>query len=460
MFPIRATLTDEEPISGARAAIVCVALFAAALAIRTVALERIPPGNWYDEAINGLDALDILEKGRRPIFFVTEGHPREPMFLYLTAFMFRLCGASTWALRWTSAWIGALTVAVFWLMLNRLRGAAIATVAAAALVFFRWHLHFSRTSFRTILAPLFICLAVWGVARAARSRRLRDWAMAGVFLGAGFYTYLSFRFVPILLGVWAAAACWVWRRRLRQGGAAMETPAPEKRPASGLREIVNGASVVLAIAFAVFLPLGIDYLKNPFHFSGRLDEVSLFDEGLSRGFGKAADNAVANVLQFFLAGHGDHVPKHNIPLQPVFDPLNALIFLIGLLVCIFNFAAAPSSPTSSENPSTASPLKVANSESPIANRRSAISNLQSPPRLGGPRTRLARVDAVEQRLFLWRAESAAYRGCDAGGYVDLGRGVDGAVAPGRLARPRPMGHSLPRDHPCRRPRVVRRKPGV
>ena len=44
--------------------------------LRIYDITRIPPGLWYDEAINGLDALDVLKNGPR-IFFMTEGHPRE-----------------------------------------------------------------------------------------------------------------------------------------------------------------------------------------------------------------------------------------------------------------------------------------------------------------------------------------------------------------------------------------------
>ena len=101
---------------------ITIAWFLAALAVRTVGLDGLPPGDWYDEAINGLDALDVMadvRDGRAPaIFFTTEDHPREPLFIYATAATFSAVGVSTWSLRWTAAWIGALTVAAFWIVLN------------------------------------------------------------------------------------------------------------------------------------------------------------------------------------------------------------------------------------------------------------------------------------------------------------------------------------------------------
>lgn len=301
--------------------IVVFALIALALAVRMTGLDALPPGNWYDEAINGLDALDVLEGRDRPIFFTTEGHPREPAFIYATAATFAVAGVSTWSLRLTAALIGALTVGVFWLMLRRLRGAEVATIAALGLVFFRWHVHFSRTSFRTIMAPLVVCLLVWLLARAIETRRRRDWAMAGATLGFGFYTYLSFRFAPIVLALWFGAMAW---SRLRAGSV-------------DWRRHLAGASIALVVALVVFAPLGVDYARHPDHFSGRTGEVSLFDKGLGPGLGAVGQNAIGNGLQFFIPGKGDHVPKHNIPLKPVFDPLSALLFALGLVVCAKRF---------------------------------------------------------------------------------------------------------------------------
>lgn len=318
--------------------------FALAIVVRTVGLHHIPPGDWYDEAINGLDALSVIDAVREgrapPIFFATEDHPREPLFIYATAATFLVAGATTWALRWTAAWIGALTVAAFWLMLRRLRGEAVAFVAALGLVFFRWHVHFSRTSFRTIAAPLFLCLLVWAIDRAARGRRARDWALAGVFLGAGFYTYLSFRFVPVLLVLWALAALWREVGRLRNSFQD-EEGGPKGWPHW------KGAALGLVVAVVVFAPLGVDYLRHPFHFRGRVDQVSLFDEGLAPGLRAVAQNAVVNVLQFFIPGQGDHVPKHNIPYRAVFDPLNALVFLVGLIFCLWRAFRPPKEPDAS-----------------------------------------------------------------------------------------------------------------
>src|SRR5690606_36953436 len=65
----------------------------------------------------------------------------------------------------------------------------------------------------------------------------------------------------------------------------------------------------------LFAPVGIDYLRNPDHFTGRQDQVSLFDqgrEGWVRMAGQLRDVALMTVVR------GDHEAKHNIPGPPRF----------------------------------------------------------------------------------------------------------------------------------------------
>ena len=330
-------LTPRHALSGGafrrhgRTIAIAALLFLAALALRVYRLDAIPPGAWYDESLNGLNGLQIIDTVREgrlpPIFFAREGHPQEPLYLYLIALMFRLFGASMWAVRLTSALIGALTVPVFWLALRRLRPPEVALTAAVALIFFRWHLHFSRTGFRTILIPLVVALLVWALATAVQTGRRRYWALAGATLGLGFYTYLSIRFVPLLLVVWGSAAWWAWRR---EGAGGRPAPAPWK-----------GVLLALAVAVVVFAPLGVNYLRNPFHFTGRTDAVSLFQNGLGPGLRAVSENALANALQFGIPGWGDHVAKHNIPYRAVFDPLSALFFLVGVVVAVRSLTRPP-----------------------------------------------------------------------------------------------------------------------
>ncbi|MBX7244211.1 MAG: glycosyltransferase family 39 protein [Candidatus Sumerlaeaceae bacterium] len=303
-----------------------------AAVLRLVALDSIPPGLWYDEAIYALDGLSIGH-GNWPIFFTTEGHMREPLYIYYLGGFFALFGHAVWKARAATALWGIFGVALMWPVGKRVFGnARWALVGMFCLAVFRWHLHFSRSVFRAALPPVFILLVVVFFLRWRESRKTSDAILCGLFLGLGLYTYLSFRFIPIVLVVWVTWLLWhrqlEWRRDWRS------------------------LAMIVAVSVAVFLPLGVDYLRHPEHFSGRMDEVSMFRKTLETknpdgSPGKvevpkttleAASGLTANAWDIakMWTVRGDHVGKHNLPYEPVFDWISGLFFYIGLIWCVVN----------------------------------------------------------------------------------------------------------------------------
>ncbi|HMX61517.1 MAG TPA: glycosyltransferase family 39 protein [Candidatus Sumerlaeota bacterium] len=272
-----------------------VALMIAGCALRLWCASRAP-GLWYDEAIYGLDSLDVARKPHYwPIFFATEGHMREPLFMYIQAITLSFVPPSAFAIRATSAVIGTLTIPVLWAAAREYRGALFAMFAAFLFTFLRWHVHFSALAFRTITAPLLLAFVVWFALRFARTRRLRDAVLLGVFLGIGLYTYLAFRLVPIAIAIFLLI---------------------EVVKTKGLERIqfFKRCAIAVAVSLVVFAPLGIDFIKHPEHFRGRSDEVTIFDHAdwprlLLK---QTRDVALSPLLR------GDHVGKQNIPGPPRF----------------------------------------------------------------------------------------------------------------------------------------------
>src|SRR5260221_9487568 len=64
--------------------------------LRILDLSTIPSGLHFDQAANGLLALDILQ-GKRPVFFPSYTG-REAFFMYIVAELFSLLGPSVLAL--------------------------------------------------------------------------------------------------------------------------------------------------------------------------------------------------------------------------------------------------------------------------------------------------------------------------------------------------------------------------
>src|SRR5690606_38274977 len=138
----------------------------------------------------------------------TYGHMREPMFMYLLAPVFGIFGATVETARGTSALIGTLTIGAVWLAARETLGPRKAILAAALCVVVRWHVHFSSLCFRTPLTPLFMALLLWSAARFVRKPATGTAVLCGAILGAGAYTYLAWRLVPVMIVLSALLGSW------------------------------------------------------------------------------------------------------------------------------------------------------------------------------------------------------------------------------------------------------------
>ena len=84
-------------------------IVAIACVLRFVALDRIPPGPFRDEAFNGLNASRIWDLGDIQPFYATNSG-REGMIVVLVAAAIRLAGHTSLTLRIIGALVGTLTV--------------------------------------------------------------------------------------------------------------------------------------------------------------------------------------------------------------------------------------------------------------------------------------------------------------------------------------------------------------
>ncbi len=282
--------TAPAPFTGLELVNVALA-FLVGLIVRVLFCLQVP-GLWYDEAINGLDALSILREPGIPIFFDTNGHMREPLYMYMEVLGVLAGGTTAEALRMVSVITGTLTIPAVWLLAREIRGVLFAAISVWIFSLLRWHIHFSGLAFRTILAPLFASLVFFFFFRFHRREKLSDAIPAGVFLGLGAYTYLAFRLFPIIMLISMIAGLVIHQ---------------EKR-----KRLAKGYLTMIATAFIVFLPLGLNYLNNPEHFKGRVDEATLFEreDAANRLLKQAFDITMMPLFR------GDHVEKHNIPGPP------------------------------------------------------------------------------------------------------------------------------------------------
>ena len=92
--------------------------------------DTLPPGLHHDEAVNGLDALNLLRNGH-PAPFYPANFGREPLHIYLQALSLFLLGEQPWVLRVPSAIAALLSIPLLFRLAlalangNRKRAAAL-----------------------------------------------------------------------------------------------------------------------------------------------------------------------------------------------------------------------------------------------------------------------------------------------------------------------------------------------
>ena len=288
-------------------------LTALAAALRFYALDRLPPGLYHDEAYNGLDALRILQ-GERPLFFEAN-NGREPLFIYLISASIAFWGRSPWAIRFVSACLGTLTIPATYAMTAALLGRRqsyrrLAWLTAFLMAATFWPLNLSRIGFRAVALPLFSALTIWLFWRGLRKTSPASFLLAGICAGLSLYTYLASRFAALF---WIALVIYLWLKRaqLRRG--------------------------LLLFAFAATLtaaPLAGYALAHPTQFWGRSADISILSQIASGASSWTLLPAqIARACLMFI-WRGDFIPRHNLPYRPVFDPLLAPFFILGLALCL------------------------------------------------------------------------------------------------------------------------------
>ena len=299
-----------------------------AVFLRIYSLDTIPRGLTPDEAWNGLDALRILD-GERPIF-LTANFGREALFIYLQAISIAFLGQTSLALRAVSAIIGILTIVAAYMLVRRMFSARVALLASGWLTISLWHVIFSRTALRSVSLPLFLVVGFYCLWRGLEevgathtsplpttANRLRPaiwFALGGIIIGLSLYTYSVARFAPFIIVVLALYIALLHRRLLRR--------------------TLPGLALALTLTTLVFLPQGLFFLSHPESFLERAHDVWVFNPALYQGNpGRALFDSALRTLGMF-AIHGDPGWPHNISGRPIFDPLSALLMLVGLALAV------------------------------------------------------------------------------------------------------------------------------
>jgi len=295
-----------------------VAITVVAAGLRLVAIDRLPPGLYRDEGYNGLDALRVLD-GHTPVFFPAN-NGREPLYIYLLAVSVAVFGPSAGALRVVSAVLGVVTVPLSYFLGRETSSRRVGLVAAWLTAVSVWTVNLSRVAFRAVAGPPLVALSLALLWRGLKKRRVGWLVLAGAVYGVTFYTYLAARFTVVAMVVLFIYLV-IWHRRMAW---------------------LRGWLFFGLAALLVASPLAAYILSNWPETIARAGQVSILNPEMNEGdlWGTLAKNLVRAMGLF--VWRGDSIPRHNVPLRPVFDPLVALAFVAGLISALRGARKGPS----------------------------------------------------------------------------------------------------------------------
>ena len=296
--------------------------------LRVADLERYPPGLSRDEAVNVLDAFKVADGVGFPLY--EDANRPEPLYRWMLGAGALFFGHTVWAMRFVSALLGTLTVAVAYrAVAEALNGQSesmrqlAAMGGAAALAAAMGHVTLSRALYRGIAQPLFTLLAIVLLLRAIRTRRVGLFPAAGVSLALAIYSYTAALALPVLLlsvGAWLLLFQWLpaWNRR--------------RRAWFGAPNLKGFALLILAFLLLVG-PIGWLLVINPEAVLGRAAEVSA---GSQDPMHLTAANLLPRLLRTWRmwAAAGDANPQYNTASAPLLPPGTYPVFLLGLAMCL------------------------------------------------------------------------------------------------------------------------------
>ena len=291
----------------------------AAAGLRIYHLDGVPPGWRDDEVVETVVHAALIRQGHWLLFFPqAEGH--EPLYHYLSAAWISVAGQSLFIVRLLSAFFGLLSVAALYRLARRLFGGPTALLAAAALGASFWGLMYSRFKLRQVgtVAPMLLAFDFFFRAmdaRAPTARRRRDGLLAAVWMAASLYTYYAARAIPLIL-LALAAHLWLFHRQQMRG---------HWRP----------LALAAAATAALVAPLAVAIVLTP-QSQARLAVVGAPLAEMLRGNPDAVLRNTAETLAM-PAFTGDPEFLYNIPGRPLFEPLGALLFGLGLLLAAWRW---------------------------------------------------------------------------------------------------------------------------
>lgn len=293
------------------------------LGLRVWQLDSVPPGWRDDELINSLViSQHTLNGDIRAYYADASGH--EGLYHILNAPFLAFFGPSPAGIRLLSVILGGVTIFFTYLLVVQLFGQKhkpAALIIALGLSLSFWSLMYSRTGIRHIalpacVLPSFYFLWRW-LAQVHTETDLpklgRNLFWSAVFLALGYYTYFASRGVPlILIAFFAYLAFTNW---------------------STIKKTWQSLLIFFAFSTALAIPLYLSIQAQP-GADARVAELAVPLIALGQGdFGPLFEYIRVTLGMFHATGDSEFL--YNIPNRPLFGPMGAILFWLGIVICVW-----------------------------------------------------------------------------------------------------------------------------
>ena len=173
-------------------------------------LDTVPRGFYTDELATGYNAITIADTGKDefghflPLYFQSFGDYKQPIFVYTTALVFKLLGASEFNLRLVSFLYFMLFIVSLHLIVKQLfpRSSLVLLYALITAGFLPWYFTLSRIAFDAITQLGITALALFFVLKTYHDpptkQRISNPVLAGSLLGLSIYSYTTSRLLAFL----------------------------------------------------------------------------------------------------------------------------------------------------------------------------------------------------------------------------------------------------------------------
>lgn len=281
-----------------------------AFAVRLWRLGQVPPG-WSDDELSDILVISQKVLGGDYSVYYADATGLEALYHILAAGMLQWFGYNAIGIRLLSVFAGTLTVPLTWVMGRLLFGRRVGLLAAALLAVSFWSLIYSRLNLRHIsllvaMLPAFIFF--WKGLTSGKVTRPERFIWAGLALGLAFYTYFAGRGLPLILLAFLV------------GGFILARPLVRPR--------LPAALLTFLLAAVLAIPLWLTLRQLP-GADARVTEVAGPLIAAQQGnFQPLLDHVWLTLSMFHATGDPEFL--YNVPGRPLFSPLVAPIFWLGV----------------------------------------------------------------------------------------------------------------------------------